>query len=121
MDSPLKFSFSEKATKICAICLMVLTFMYLVNVKTMRQIAQIIVAFSEKLNFMYLKFFCPQLAFCSFLCTFLRDMYNTKCEWPLPYCPSPYSYSSSALVDSHIDSGSYYWYTHVPSETFCLD
>ena len=31
----LKFSFSEMATKICVICLMV----YLVNVKTIRQIA----------------------------------------------------------------------------------
>ena len=47
----LKFSFSEKATKICAICLMFLTFTYIVNVKTIRQIAQIFVAFSEKLNF----------------------------------------------------------------------
>ena len=51
-----KFSFSEKATTICAIVLMVLTFKYLVNVKTMRKIVQIFVAFSEKLNFMYLAF-----------------------------------------------------------------
>ena len=36
----IKFSFSEKATKI-----------YLVNVKTIRRMAQIFVAFSEKLNF----------------------------------------------------------------------
>ena len=35
----------------CTIFLMVLTFMYLVNVKTMRKIAQIFVASSEKLNF----------------------------------------------------------------------
>ena len=50
----LKFSFSEKATKICRIFLMVLTFtkyVYKVNVKTMRKIAQIFVAFSEKQNF----------------------------------------------------------------------
>ena len=46
----LKFSFSEKATKMCAIVLMVLKFT-LVNVKIMRTIAQIFVAFSEKLNF----------------------------------------------------------------------
>ena len=46
-----KFSFFEKATKICAIVVMVLKFTYLVNVKTMRTIAQIFVAFSEKLNF----------------------------------------------------------------------
>ena len=46
-----KFSFSEKATKICAICLTVLTFAKYVNVKTIRQIDQIFVAFSEKLNF----------------------------------------------------------------------
>ena len=36
----IKFSFSEKTTKIC-----------LGNVKTIRQIAQIFVAFSENLNF----------------------------------------------------------------------
>ena len=50
----IKFSFSEKATKICTIFLMVLTFtkyVYKVNVKTIRKIAQIFVAFSEKLNF----------------------------------------------------------------------
>ena len=46
-----KFSFSEKATKICVIFLMGLTFTYLGNVKTMRKIAQIFVAFSKKLNF----------------------------------------------------------------------
>ena len=45
----LKFSFSEKARKMCAIVLMVLKF--IVNVKTMRTIAHIFVAFSEKLNF----------------------------------------------------------------------
>ena len=39
-----KFSFSEKATNIYVICLMILTFA-LVNVKT------IFMAFSEKLNF----------------------------------------------------------------------
>ena len=43
----LKFSFSEKATKIF---LMVLTFT-IVKVKIMRKIAQILVTFSEKLNF----------------------------------------------------------------------
>ena len=47
----IKFSFSEKATKMCAIVLMVLKFAY---VKTMRTIAQIFVAFSDKLNFMYI-------------------------------------------------------------------
>ena len=51
MALPLKFSFSEKATKICEIFLMVLTFMCLVNIKTMRKIAQFFVAFSEKLYF----------------------------------------------------------------------
>ena len=40
----LKFSFSEKATKIGFD-------IYIVNVKTMRNIVQIFVAFSEKLNF----------------------------------------------------------------------
>ena len=44
----IKFSFSEKATKICTIVLMVLTITY---VKTIRKIALIFVAFSEKLNF----------------------------------------------------------------------
>ena len=46
----LKFSFSEKATK----NLRNLPYgfdIYLVNIKTMRKIAQIFVAFSEKLNF----------------------------------------------------------------------
>ena len=43
----LKFSFSEKATKIF---LMVLMFT-IVKVKIMRKIAQILVTFSEKLNF----------------------------------------------------------------------
>ena len=43
-----KFSFSEKATKIHAIFLMVWTFT--VNVQTMRKIVLIFVAFSEKLN-----------------------------------------------------------------------
>ena len=33
-----KFSFSEKAIKICAIFLVVLTLKYLVNIKTKRQI-----------------------------------------------------------------------------------
>ena len=47
----IKFSFSEKATKICAICLMVLTFTKYINVKTIRRMVQIFVAFSEKLNF----------------------------------------------------------------------
>ena len=42
-STAVKFSFSEKATKICTI--------YLVNVKTIRRMAQIFVAFSEKLNF----------------------------------------------------------------------
>ena len=46
----LKFSFSEKATKMCAIVLMVLTF---TDVKTMKTIAHIFVAFSEKSNFTY--------------------------------------------------------------------
>ena len=45
-----KFSFSEKATKICTMVLMVFDD-YLVNVKTIRKIAQIFVAFSEMLNF----------------------------------------------------------------------
>ena len=45
-----KFSFSEKATKICTMVLMVFD-NYLVNVKTIRKIAQIFMAFSEKLNF----------------------------------------------------------------------
>ena len=47
----IKFSFSENATKIWTIFLMVLTFTRYLNVKTMRTIAQIVVAFSEKLNF----------------------------------------------------------------------
>ena len=49
----LKFSFSEKATKICAFFIMVLTFTKVqqVNAKTMRKIAQFFAAFSEKLNF----------------------------------------------------------------------
>ena len=42
----IKFSFSEKATKICAIFLKVWT-----STQTMRKIAQIFVPFSEKLNF----------------------------------------------------------------------
>ena len=46
-----KFSISEKATKISAICLKYGYDIYLVDVKTIRQIAQIFVAFSEKLNF----------------------------------------------------------------------
>ena len=48
-----KFSFSEKATKICEIVLMVLTFtdVYKVNFKTISTIAPIFVAFSENLNF----------------------------------------------------------------------
>ena len=48
MPLHLKFSFSKKATKICAIFRFDI---YLVNVKTMRKIEQIFVAFSEKLNF----------------------------------------------------------------------
>ena len=47
----IKLSFSEKVTKICAILFMVLTFTYLVNVKSIRRMAEIFVAFSEKLNF----------------------------------------------------------------------
>ena len=50
LNFELKFSLSEKATKTCAICLMILKFKYLVNVITIRQILQIFVAFSEKLN-----------------------------------------------------------------------
>ena len=50
-NEDIKFSFSEKATKMCVI--------YLVNVKTMRTIAQIFVAFSEKLNFT--KIFAPSV------------------------------------------------------------
>ena len=46
----LKCSFSEKATKICAFLPHGFD-IYLVNVKTMRKIVQIFVAFSEKLNF----------------------------------------------------------------------
>ena len=46
----LKFSFSEKAIKICTICLLGFD-IYLVSVKTIRQIAVNFVAFSEKLNF----------------------------------------------------------------------
>ena len=58
------FSFSEKATNICSIVLMVWPFtyknfrnrpygfdIYYVNVKALRTIAQIFVAFSKKLNF----------------------------------------------------------------------
>ena len=44
-----KLTFSEKATKICAIFLMV--FDIYLNVKTMRKIVQIFVAYWEKLNF----------------------------------------------------------------------
>ena len=51
MKISIKFSFSDKATKMCAIVLMDLKFTYLVNVKTIRTIAHIFVAFSEKLNF----------------------------------------------------------------------
>ena len=47
----IKFSFSEQATKMCAIVLMGLKFTYLVNVKTIRTIGQIFVAFSENFNF----------------------------------------------------------------------
>ena len=48
-----KFSFSEKATK--NVRNRPYGFeIYLVNVKTMRTIVQIFVAFSEKLNFTYL-------------------------------------------------------------------
>jgi hypothetical protein len=43
----LKLSFSEKATKSCAIFLKVC----FVSVKTMRKIMEVFVAFSEKLNF----------------------------------------------------------------------
>ena len=46
----LKFSFSEKVTKNCGILPHGFDIL-LVNVKTMRNIAQIFVAFSEKLNF----------------------------------------------------------------------
>ena len=45
-----KFSFSEKATKICAILLKWFD-IYLVNVKTIRRMAKNVVAFSEKLDF----------------------------------------------------------------------
>ena len=51
MQMSAKFSFSEKATKICAIFRMVLTLNKYLNVKAMRKIAQSFVAFSEKLNF----------------------------------------------------------------------
>ena len=51
MMSSVKLSFSKKAIKICVIFLMVLTYTYLVNVKTMREIAHIFVTFSEKLYF----------------------------------------------------------------------
>ena len=69
----LKFNFSEKATKMCAIVLTVLKFTQFsqvpnkqvgliiwqlrVNVKTIRMIANICVAFSEKLNINVLKGF----------------------------------------------------------------
>ena len=48
-----KFGLSEKHTKFDNIFLMVLTnqLTYLVNVKTIRMVAHIFVAFSEKLNF----------------------------------------------------------------------
>ena len=46
----LKFSFFEKATKMCSIVLTIFKFS-LVNVKTIRTIAHIFVAFPEKLNF----------------------------------------------------------------------
>ena len=49
-SSHIKFSFYEKATKICAI--FVIGFdVNSVNVKNMRKIAQIFEVFSEKLNF----------------------------------------------------------------------
>ena len=49
----IKFGLSEKHTKFAKIFLMVLSnrLIYLVNVKTMRKIEQIFVAFSEKLDF----------------------------------------------------------------------
>ena len=50
VDWFLKFSFSEKATKMSAIVLWF--WIYLVNVKTMRTISHIFVALSEKLAFM---------------------------------------------------------------------
>ena len=48
-----KFSFSKKATKIAYLYLMVLPSfdIYSVNIKTIKKIVQIFVAFSEKLNF----------------------------------------------------------------------
>ena len=52
---PLKSSFSEKATKMSAIVL-VLKFTSLVNGKTIKTIEQIFVAFSEKLNFIKFRF-----------------------------------------------------------------
>ena len=60
----LKFTFFEKATKICAIFLMIWTFTKSklsevkldVKVQTMRKIGQIFVAFLEKLNFNTPKF-----------------------------------------------------------------
>ena len=57
---PVKFSFSEKATIICAIASWFWRLLrnlshgfdfYLVNIKTMRKFAQIFMAFSTKLNF----------------------------------------------------------------------
>ena len=45
------FSFSAMATKICVIFLMVLTLAYIAYVKPLKKIAQILLAFSEKLNF----------------------------------------------------------------------
>ena len=46
-----KFRFSENAIRICEVNLPRSLDIYLVNVQTMKKIAQIIGAFSEKLNF----------------------------------------------------------------------
>ena len=59
----LKFSFSVKTTKMCAILFMVLTFTK-VKVKTIRRMAKKIVAFSEKLNFK--PKILPNVCFCTF-------------------------------------------------------
>ena len=59
-----KSNFSEKATNICSIFLMAGFDIYLVNVITVRKIAQFFVAFSEKLNFkLHLKSFSKHTDF----------------------------------------------------------
>ena len=53
----LKFSFSDKATKICVIFLMVL----MLTKQALRKIAQLFVAFSEKLsNLIFVKELTPR-------------------------------------------------------------